>query len=411
VPVSAGSPAASASSTAAAWSPLEGIRVLEISRTTVGAYAGRLFREYGADVVLVEDPADESQTRRYGPFYAPDGETGAGGLHRYLNAGKRGIAVADAHPDGRALIAQLAGSADLVIHELTAPDAKLRGLTHRQLAATRPGVVVLGITPFGEDGPRSHWRATEEILFALSGRMALQGEPQRRPLAYAPVIVSAQIATTACGVAMAALTSAELTGEGGDIDVSGLEAQLCSVDNLFLMWTLGRWEPPRGLYPPYTYPCADSYILLGAVGPRYLAGMARAIGRPELVVDERFSTPVRLAEHQAEFDEIFIPFFLQYGVAELLPKLQDAGVMCAPLHAPAAVLDDAQYAYRGFFQPLDSSSSLRVPGPEFRLDAGAAPPAPAPAPSLGQHTADVLADWLGIDARQADRLRRLGALA
>jgi crotonobetainyl-CoA:carnitine CoA-transferase CaiB-like acyl-CoA transferase len=394
------------------WSVLDGLRVLEVSRTAIGAYAGKLFREYGADVVFVEDPdATVSEVRTAGPFRAGISEPGEGGLHRYLHAGKRGVAIRDAHPEGRDLRRRLAGVADLVIHEESVDEAHARGFTHVQIAATNPRCVVLAVTPFGQSGPYAGWRATENILFALSGRMTMQGQPGRKPLAYAPLVVASQIATTAAGAAIAALYQAAATGTGRGIDVSGLEAQLGSVDNLFLTWTMAEYEVPRGFYPPYTYPCADGSVLLGAVGPRYLIGLADALGRPDLLADARFNTPVALAQHQEEFDAIVIPYFLQRTRAELVSDLQERGVMCSPLQTAADAPDNPQFASRGFFQPLDEECDLPVPGPAFRLEQDAAPPVPARAPRPGQHDRSVLSEWLSLGDDELAALAALGALS
>lgn len=387
------------------WEPLSGLRVLEISSTPAGAYAGKLFREYGAEVVTVEDPATESFVRAYGP-HAEGSPSNDGGLHRYLNAGKKsvGVGVTSSRLRAGEVVARLAANADIVIHELTREEADERGLTYAQLSKDSPAVVVLAITAFGEDGPRARWRATEEILFAMSGRMILQGEPERHPVNYAPMIVWSQIATTAAGAAIAAQAQAEETGVGCDIDVSGLEAQLSSVDNLFLMWTFSGWEPPRGLYPPYTYPTADGAILLGAVGPRFLDGMARAAGKPELSSDPRFNTPTALAEHIAEFDGEMLPFFLAHETTELVAILQDHGVLCAPLQSGKTALSDPQYTYRRFFQPLDTETPGLVPGPIARLEADVEPPVPMPAPALGANTAEVLRSWLGMELAEIEQL-------
>ena len=209
---------------------------------------------------------------------------------------------------------------------------------------------------------------------------------------------------------MISASSEVFSHEISSVDISGIEAQLSSVDNLFLMYTFSGWEPPRGLYPPYTYPTADGSILLGAVGPRFLDGMARAAGQPTISSDPRFNSPMALAEHLAEFDELMLPFFLGHGTVELVALLQNHGVLCAPLQSAQTALHDPQYTHRSFFRPLDTDVSARVPGPIFRLDAGVAPPVPDPAPSQGQHTAEVLADWLALDAEKIRRLLELGAV-
>lgn len=396
--------------TSAAWSPLAGLRVLELSRTAIGAYTGKLFREYGAEVVLVDDPDFPSEVRQAGPFPV-DAADADGLLHRYLHAGKRGLAVRDAQPDGRALVRRLAAAAQLIIHEQPETGARERGLTYPQLKDENPGAVVLALTPFGQTGPYADWRATENVLFAMSGRMNMQGEPHRMPLAYAPMVVASQIAATAAGVAVAALLEAETTGAGREIDLSALEAQLASVDNLFLAWTMGHYEVPRGFYPPYTYPCADGYVLLGAVGPRYLIGLAAMLDRPNLLVDARFNTPVALAQHQQEFDEIVIPFFLARTRAELVEDLQARGVMCSPLHTAADAPQNPQFTARAFFQPLDRETDAAAPGPSFRLEADVPPPAPKRAPGTGQHSRAVLRSWLALAEDAIDALAGVGAIA
>ncbi len=391
------------------WRPLEGLRVLELQSGPVAAYAGKLFREYGAEVVLLEDPGMRSEIRSEGPFAPGAAGINDGGLHRYLNAGKLGVSLRDGHPDGRALVRRLALAADLFVHELTAESAASRGLAFAGLHEESAALVVLAITPFGGSGPYAGWKATENVLFAMSGRMHLHGQAGRAPLGYAPMIVSSQIAATAAGAAIAALFEASAGGAGREVEVSGLEAQLASVDTLFLLWTMAGYETPRGFYPPYTYPCADGSVLLGAVGLKYLTGIAQFLGLPGLPADPRFNTPQALAQHQEEFDEIVIPHFLSKTRDEIVASLQGFGTLCAPIIPLEEVPSNPQYRERGFFRPLDTEHpDTAVPGPSFRLDAGVSPPVLPPAPARGQDTAAVLVRWLDCDGSEISELAGLG---
>ena len=198
--------------------PLAGIRVVEFAEGIAGPYAGKLFADYGADVIKVEPPEGD-YSRRLGPFPAsgPDPEQSALFLH--LNTNKRSVR---AEPND-AVLASLMAAADVVIQSEPVPDPA-------SLRAQYPGLVVLTITPFGLTGPYAGYKGEEIVHYAFGGPMASTGNPEREPLKMGGDIGQYQCGTVGALAAMAALRMAAQSGQGTHIDLANTETQVCSID-------------------------------------------------------------------------------------------------------------------------------------------------------------------------------------
>ncbi len=373
--------------------PLAGRLVIEVGGSIPVAAAAKLFSDYGADVVKVEQPGG-SPMRRVGPFPGdvPDMESGA--FHVALDTGKRSLALDLATPSGLEVFDRLCGRADLVLLH-AAPEVARELRDGLRLLERRPHVVVL--TEHGLDGPFAGRVENGTSLLAWTGRMRQHSLPGEEPLRYAPYIPEMQWGATAAAVANACLWSSEHGGEPREVEVSAVEAMAGNVDTWFVVWEFSGAEWPRSAgqsrtaYPAGCYECSDGYVVFASANPPFFNRLCEAIGHPELITDERFLAPAEKALHFDEFFAILDPWLRARTRDEVFTYLQSYGVMVAPVLDVSEVVTDRQAVARGSFveHPLPSGATTLLAGPPFHLEGAWGH---APAPDLGAHTDELLCD-------------------
>lgn len=389
--------------------PLHGTRVLDLTSGVAGPWCARLLAEYGCDVVKVERPGTGDPSRSHGRFPEgiPHGERSA--LFLWLNAGKRSLTLDIATATGRSLLLTLAAKADVVVQDLRPAEAARLRLTHDDFASGNPAVVTTSVTAFGQRGPYADWRATNIVSYAAGGQHYLSGDPDREPLQTGGYQAEYQAGTWAFGATLAALWHARRTGEGQQAEVAGMEVQ-ASILELYLPDYAYRKSlaltTRRGNYSSAVvgvYPAADGHIGIHCM-PKNWPQLLDAMDAQWMAADERF------ADNRARLrndDELSAQFFVWAGSVTKREAYERAGRARAPIspvNTVADLLGSTHLNARGFFREIDhpEAGTLRYPSPPARMqvrpDMPATPPEPRPAPLLGEHTADVLAE-LGLGPR------------
>jgi crotonobetainyl-CoA:carnitine CoA-transferase CaiB-like acyl-CoA transferase len=379
---------------------LSDVRVLDLGTDIPGPYCSRLLADYGADVIKVE-PLDGDSARGLGPFPGDLPHPDKSGLFLYLNSNKRGVTLDYSTRSGRAILDKLVAWADIVVENNLPERAKELGLDWERLRGVNPRLVLTSITPFGRTGPYRDYSSEEIVLFAMSGRMYIHGQPDREPLRYAPDTVWFQIGGTAAVATMGALFAARRFGIGQHVDISGLEALAGNVDTRTLFHTMGGAvpKPIESTISPTSgvVPCSDGYMLMIAAGERFFRRLLRATGMTDLLSEERFATPAARLQHRDELEAILLPWFAERTRAQAFHELQQYSVMCAPIQTVNEVFDDAQVKERGYFVEHEHpvAGTVTLPGAPFVMQE-----TPwslrRPAPRLGEHNAEVFCDIAGF---------------
>ena len=366
--------------------PLAGFRVLELGDDLAGAYCGRQFALWGADVLVLEGEGG-SPVRRMAPF----ARTGAGEARslvwEYVAAGKR--AVGGAAMTG-ADVAQLAEAADVLI--VRGGLAPTDGVSLAALRQARPDLVVVELSDFGADGPYAGFRGGELVLQALSGYLALNGEPGRPPLRVPGRLIDYVVGVNAFVGALAALFARERTGRGELVEVTGLETLAAILPYLRPQYT-GRDKQREGGTEAGVriVPCADGWVSMLVGDPRSKPLFSEVFDIPDA------DWPADL--HAGTYYEVVakcVAFLSRYTQAksadEVFLSLASRGVVCGKVNAPADLLGDAQLAERGFFIGASHPDlgELKLAGAAARLrNAAPAPFRPAPAPGETVRPGDV----------------------
>lgn len=367
--------------------PLSGVRVIEVGGGIPVGYAGRLFALYGADVIRVEPPSGDP-ARLVGPFPSPDEDPEQGSLHLHLGVNKRSIVVPLDTAEGRTQLAELGRWADVVL------DASPPG----SLAVDLDAAVVVRVTPFGLDGPYAGFKGGDLLAYALGGPMQSTGIEDREPIGLGGHQTAYQCGNVAALAALAALALVGQDGPAVTVDVSNLETQVGSIDRrtsylLYHQWTgrVGEREPSnrRLSVPAGIYPTADGYVQILTI-PSWVPRMLEVLDDPDLAAAyAKPGWPTDPELHDLK-DAALYPWLLERTRFEAAAEGQAHRWPVTPLNAPVDLVEDPHFAARGFWAEVDHpvAGLLRQPGRPFRVGAAADPPL-RPAPTLGQHNADL----------------------
>jgi benzylsuccinate CoA-transferase BbsE subunit len=404
---------------------LEGLRVLDLSGP-MGNYAGKLFADMGADVMLVEPPGG-TQLRREPPFIDDIAGTERSLNFAYQNTSKRSICLDLDTASGQQLFRDLAATADLVIE--TAPPGWMEshGLGYEDLAKTRPQLVVASITPFGQTGPYAQMSATDLVGLALGGLLHMGGYRDAAPTQAHGDQAFKCAAMYGAVAAMLAVTEAELTGHGQHVDISMQESVTLALENAAQTYDLEGVIRQRPLgdqrFAGYgLFECKDGYIYLGSRGignsPAWSRSMQwfkdEGMEGAERMLGPEWSDLDYLKSDEARevFGKLFMDWSRQHTKAWLYSEGQKRGIPLAPVSTPADLLANPQLQARGHFVPFTHpllKQAALMPGAPYVMSL-----TPwkvrRPAPLLGEHTIEVLGE-IGIAKDEVSRLVCAGVAA
>ena len=394
---------------------LASLRVLDISQDIAGPYCGRLFAGMGAEVIKVEPPEEGDASRKSGPF--PDGraDLNNGGRFLYLNANKKSVTLNLEADEGRAVLRQLAGRAEVLIESFAPGVMDGMGLGMDALRDVNPLLVVTSVTYFGPDGPYSGYRGEEIVTYALSGAMYISGEPDREPLKSGVPITQFVAGQTAFVATMGALFHAQATGSGQRVEVSVHRAMADLMENHFVGSNLvGRNMVRTGNrhmnHPWGPYPCKDGYVAVICGPPANWPVVAEFID-PRLG-DPRFATVADRVkpENRDAIDAILRPWLMERTKEEICRLGQEHGLAFGYVATPEDVLNSAQLEFRGYFEELEHPGAGRFTSPGGPFQMLDTPWKNARAPLLGEHNAEVLGGLLGFNQDDMARMASEGTI-
>jgi crotonobetainyl-CoA:carnitine CoA-transferase CaiB-like acyl-CoA transferase len=384
--------------------PLEGVRILDLTRLLPGNYCTLLLADLGADVVKVEEPERGDYIRWTPPLI--DGE---GAAHRALNRGKRSVTVNLKSAEGAGVLRRMAKQADALVESFRPGVLDRLGVGYRALSEENPRLVYCALTGYGQDGPYRD-RAGHDINYTgYAGILEATGRPDGPP-----ILPSVQVGDFGGGMAaavgvLACLGEAVRTGRGRLVDVSMLDVSL-SWTSVLMSWYLAAGEMPgRGLMPLggglacyRVYRAGDGrYLAVGALEPQFWRALCARLGVPELV-DEQFASPRRQEEMAVRVGQVFA----SRPRDEWVRDLADMDTCVGPVQSVAEALADPQVRGRGMVAEVGGRQV--GPGPAIKVS-GLEPEPLRGAPVLGQHTEEVLRD-LGLTPEEIDDLRTARAI-
>ena len=381
--------------------PLEGIRVLDFTRLFAGPFCTMLLGDLGADVVKVEAPAGDPIRRQGPPFYE-----GHSMSHLAINRNKRSIVIDMKTDEGRTLARRLADCADVVVENFRPGVMARLGLGYDALAANRPALIYAAMSGMGADGPDAAKGAFDLTIQAEGGYMSITGERGGAPIKLGTSAFDLICGQYAMGAIVTALFARERTGRGQYIETSLFEGEIsflvdAAMEYLLTQRVRGKWGSEHAAQVPYkAFETADGWLVIAAGMQNLFEAFLEVLGRNNLLEDERFATlPARVA-HRDTVYAVLDAEVRKHETATLAARLDAAEVPCAPVNSMAEVFAHPQALHRGMLQHVEHPRYGRIPtiGPAVKY-AGLIPAEGWRAPpELGEHTDEVLRDWLGPDA-------------
>jgi crotonobetainyl-CoA:carnitine CoA-transferase CaiB-like acyl-CoA transferase len=394
--------------------PLEGVRVLELGTMYAAPTAGRMLRDFGADVVKVEDPAAGDYARQWTP--QKDGLSL--GFVR-LNSGKRSVGIDLRTAAGRELVRALAAEVDVVIESFRPGRMEAWGLGYDALSAANPRLVLTRVSGFGQTGPYRERPGFGTVAEVGSGFAFINGWPDTPPTS-PPFGFADSIAgiSAAMGTAMA-LFRRERTGQGDEVDVALYEPLMFIVGDIILQYSAlhevqGRVGNGTGSASPRgVYLAGDEHWLAIAGSNQAIARrLFAAMGEPELIEDPRFATNAARMAHNDELQARVAAWVRSHTRDEVLKILDDFEVVSSAVNDARDIVADPHFAERTIVELTGNEVLGRalMPGPVLHLR-GYAGPRYHGVPAIGEHTREVLHNWLGTGEERLAELAAAGVVA
>ena len=392
---------------------LAGVKVLDLTRYIAGPFCTQILGDLGADIVKVERVDGGDEGRHVGELVAGDSL-----FFLSANRNKRSVALNLRAPEAQDVLRRLAAGCDILIENFRPGTMEKMGCGYPELAALNPGLIMVRVSGFGQDGPLAHHPCFDGAAQALSGVMALTGPADGPPIMAGVFVADYSTALYATIAALAALQARHATGKGQMVEATLMESAMSMLttaipEQLLLgkeSHRLGNRD--RYLPPSHCFRSRDgAWVYVVAGNAEHFPRFATAIGEPGLASDPRFGSYAARRENVATLESIIDGWGLAHDAAEILATLHGAGIPCEQVSSIAELVEHAQVRHRGQIVDVPhrtlgtvpmQATAVRMHGTPATIRSGA--------PALGEHTGEVLHEWLGLGEAELAVLREAGAL-
>jgi crotonobetainyl-CoA:carnitine CoA-transferase CaiB-like acyl-CoA transferase len=395
---------------------LSGVRVLDLSQFEAGPSCTEALAWLGADVVKVENPRNGEAGRFL--LHGASGEAQDSWYFLLFNANKKSITVNLKSERGLELVKNMARRADIMVENFAPGAIERLGLGYDVVRAVNPGIIYAQLKGFGTGGPYQNNLAFDMIAQATGGVMSITGEANGPPLKPGVTLGDTGTGMLLAISILAALYRCRETGQGERIEIAMQDAMLQYIRvALSAQASQGVAAKRNGAkivsgfaVPSGTYPCKPGgpndyvYVYTSRTNPAHWRRLLEVIGRQDLIGDSRFDTGVARLEHEPEIDEMIAAWTRQHDKREAMRVLGDAGVPAGAIFDTMELTNEADFERRGIMQTMEHpvAGPFKMPGWPVRF--GGHTPKLEPAPLLGQHTHEVLGEWLGLGAGEIEQL-------
>lgn len=400
--------------------PLDGFRVLDLSRILAGPWASQMLADLGAEVIKIERPGAGDDTRGWGPPYMPDeagNSTGEAAYFHAANRGKKSVCIDMSIPQGQGLIRDLVKQSDVLLENFKVGGLKKYGLDYASLKTINPSLVYCSITGFGQTGPYAERAGYDFMIQAMGGIMSVTGEADGEPMKIGVALADVLTGLYAANAIQAALIHQLKTGEGQYIDMALLDVQVATLANQAMNYLATGNNPGRlgnahpNIVPYQAFKTADGFIILAVGNDAQFRRFCQLAGRDDLLIDERFEKN----SSRVKYRDILVPQIAQImttkTTASWLTELNELGIPCGPINNIDEVFADPQVQHRGMQKVLNHASAGAVASVANPINLSVTPVQYELAPPvLGENTDEVLETLLGMDSEDIAGLRQSGVI-
>ncbi|MGP0058979.1 MAG: CaiB/BaiF CoA transferase family protein [Beijerinckiaceae bacterium] len=401
---------------------LAGIKVLDLSRVLAGPWCTQMLGDFGADVIKVEAIGKGDDSRAWGPPFLPpfrdeNPQSRESAYYLCANRNKRSIAIDLAKPDGAALIHRLCSKADVFVENFKVGGLKKYGLDYASLHGARPNLVYCSVTGFGQDGPYAARGGYDFIGQAMGGFMSLNGtlggEPTKAGVAICDLFTGMYAATAT----LAALHHAKQTGLGQHIDCALLDTQAAMLANHAMSYLVaGIIARPLGnghatVVPYTTFDARDGKLVIAVGNDGQFKSACKALGKAELAFDPRFLTNADRLRNRVAIEAEFKKLVASFATTDLIAALVAEGVPAGPINSVDQVFADPQIIERQLVHWFQRSDGVEIPTVGYPPKLSETPAdCRLPPPQVGEHSREILVDWLGLATAEQDKLFAAGVV-
>ncbi len=387
--------------------PLEGIKVLDLTRVLAGPYATMILGDLGADIIKIEMPVKGDDARHFGPYVKDESA-----YFMSLNRNKRSMTLNLKHEKGKEIFLEMVKKADIVAENYRPGTMEKLGLGYDVLSEINPRLIYAATSGYGHTGPYSKRAAYDAVVQAMGGIMSITGEKNGKPTRVGSSIgdITAGL-FTAIGI-LAALNNRNRTGKGQKVDVAMLDCQVAILENAIARYIVtGQVPRPGGNRHPSIVPfepfeTSNGEIMVAAGNDALWAAFCKVIGTEELIEDERFKTNPLRNENYDELRPLIAEPMKEKTTEEWQRLLDEAGVPNGPINTIDKVIEDPQILARDMIVEMDHpvAGKLKVPGIPIKFSHTPGKIRRS-SPILGEHTEEILKELLDIDQEEFESLK------
>jgi crotonobetainyl-CoA:carnitine CoA-transferase CaiB-like acyl-CoA transferase len=394
---------------------LSGFRVLDLSRILAGPWASQMLADLGAEVIKIERPQQGDDTRAWGPPYMPNAEGDATTESAYFhgaNRGKQSVCIDISTEQGQDLIRQLAIKSDVLIENFKVGGLKKYGLDYDSLKSLNPKLVYCSITGFGQTGPYAERAGYDFMIQAMGGLMSVTGTPEGEPMKVGVALADVMTGLYAANAIQAALIHQLRTGQGQYIDLALLDVQVATLANQAMNFLASGDNPKRlgnahpNIVPYQAFQTEDGFIILAIGNDAQFNRFCELANCAELGSDERYQKNASRVKNRSSLIPLIIDIMHAQTTEWWLDHLNQKGIPCGPINNLDQVFSDPQVQFRNMQLELNHPTAGKVATVKNPINLSKTPPEyDQSAPTLGQHTDEVLTQILGIDQANIKSLR------
>jgi crotonobetainyl-CoA:carnitine CoA-transferase CaiB-like acyl-CoA transferase len=390
--------------------PLKGIKIFDLTRVLAGPTCVQMLADLGADVIKIEKPGAGDDTRGFAPPLMPGTRESA--YFAGVNRNKRSVTLDIATPEGQEIAKKLIAQCDILVENFKVGALAKYGLGYDDLHPTHPGLVYCSITGFGQTGPYAPRPGYDGLIQAMGGIMSLTGAPDGEPQKVGVPVADLFAGLYGCIGVLAALRHKERTGEGQQVDIGMLDTHVAWLANQGMNYLATGQAPPRlgnqhpNIVPYQVFRSADGYLVLSIGNDPTFARFCKNFGCEALLEDPRFATNAARVQNRDFVTDTLAPTLQAQTTAWWIEKLEALRIGCGPINTLDQVFADPQVIARNDLIEMEhvSGAKMTLIANPVRLSETPADYRLAP-PALGQHTDQVLQDWLGLGPDERSGLR------
>ncbi len=393
--------------------PLEGVKVLDLSRILAGPYATMLLRELGAEIIKVERPGKGDDARYYGPF-----KNNQSVYFISINRGKKSITLNLKSPEGIKIIKEMVMEFDVLIENFRPGTMEKLGIGYDVLKEINPQLIYAATSGFGHTGPESSKPAYDMLVQAMGGMISITGYEDMPPARVGMSIGDIGTALfTSIGI-NAALYQREKTGFGQKVDIAMLDCQVALLENALVRYQVdGKPPKPVGnrhptITPFQAFKAKDDYFVLALGNDNLWKKFCVVMDREDLINDERFLTNDERTKNRKIIIPILEKFFIEKNAVEWMQLFDSKGIPSGPINSMDKVMQNKQLQARNMFVEVDDeiAGKIKIAGNAIKMSSIPENKTRQTAPKIGEHTTEILAKYMGFDETKLKQLKDDGVI-